>query len=109
VRLRPAEGGKTEGRQAGLQGSEVLATKGEVIQQVAGAVLKVSMDPAKPWIGRPQASHHGITDGREFPESAFDLCTFPTNRAVSAVSGHRNLLRRLNGPVRLLASSLHLD
>jgi hypothetical protein len=94
VRLRPPEGGQPQGGQPELQWTEVVASEGEIMQEVPSAVSVVGMYRLETSLRHGRVGHHIRSDGCELPENGLDLRASPASVVIGVFHGHRHLLRR---------------
>src|SRR5262249_5061977 len=93
VRLRPAEGRKSQRGQAELQRAEVVAAEGEIMQEVSGAVMVVAMNLSETTLRHGWAGDHIRPDGREFLKNVLYVCASLPSVSIGEYHGHRYLLQ----------------
>ena len=73
VRLGSPERGQPQRRQPELQRTEVVATQGQVMQEVPGTVAVVGMHRIERRARRGRVGDHFRANGRELPQDRFDF------------------------------------
>ncbi|WP_323843987.1 hypothetical protein [Microbulbifer magnicolonia] len=65
-----------------LQGAEIVAPEGQVVQEVAGAVPVIGMNPLQPPVQHGRAGHQVRPDRCEFPKGILDVRVIRASGAV---------------------------